>query len=189
MNAVIGVDEAGRGCWAGPLVAAAVLLHRPVSGVADSKVLTKHRREQLFSLIQASATVGVGWVRAEEIDRIGLTQATRQAMKQALTQISGKYDSIIIDGNINYLPEYDNVSVLPKADSLISVVSAASIIAKVSRDRYIHQMAAHYPAYQFERHVGYGTALHRQNLKLHGPCKLHRLSYKPLRALLGAADV
>lgn len=186
---VIGIDEAGRGCWAGPLVAAAVLLQQPIAGLADSKQLTKPRRERLADHIRVHAEVGIGWVSAGEIDAIGLTKATQKAMSEAVSHIRSKAEGIIIDGNFNYLPAHTNVRVLPKADALIPAVSAASIIAKVTRDEYMIGAAKEYPGYHFERHVGYGTALHYQMIKLHGACKLHRLSYKPLQALLKVADV
>jgi len=188
MNQVIGVDEAGRGCWAGPLVAAAVLLRHPIEGLNDSKVLSKIRREQLAVIIKEKAVYGIGWVSAAEIDKIGLTAATRKAMSEAVSQIPGNHGSIIIDGNFNYLPDIEQVQVMPKADSIIPAVSAASILAKVARDNFMHDMAKKHPLYQFERHVGYGTALHFQLIKEHGVCELHRLSYKPLQALLGSVS-
>jgi ribonuclease HII len=189
MAVTVGIDEAGRGCWAGPLVAAAVVLHVPVKGLADSKKLSKNQREILAERIVQHATYGIGWVSAKEIDDVGLTLATQQAMTAALKQIENNYDEIIIDGNLNYLPGIAKVKVLPKADSLIPAVSAASIIAKVARDRYMYDIAAKYPQYKFERHVGYGTALHHEMLKIHGACDLHRISYKPLQVLLRVADV
>lgn len=186
---IIGIDEAGRGCWAGPLVAAAVLLGKDIPGLADSKKLSAKQRTILSLQIKETATYGIGWVYAQEIDEIGLTRATQKAMREALNQIEDSYDEVVIDGNFNYLPEVRNVTVIPKADSLVPAVSAASIIAKVARDEYMHDIAKHFPQYQFERHVGYGTALHLEMLKLHGVSTLHRLSYKPLQALLKASDV
>ena len=188
----VGIDEAGRGCWAGPLVAAAVVLRAPIAGLTDSKQLSKRRRHDLAKEIYANAAVGVGWVEAAEIDAIGLTQATTEAMTEALNQISTDYQVIIIDGNFNYLKEFSHVKTvktLVKADSLIPEVSAASIIAKTERDQYMTLAAAKFPEYQFESHVGYGTRLHFERLKQHGSCELHRLSYKPLQALLWVEDV
>jgi len=189
MKIIVGIDEAGRGCWAGPLVAAAVILTKPINGLADSKQLTSKRRTELAQIIKGTCAFGIGWIDPKEVDEVGLTMATAKAMKMALDQITAEFDEIIIDGNFNYLPEESNVSVLPKADFLIPAVSAASIIAKVERDSYMREVANQFPLYQFERHVGYGTALHHQLLKLHGPCAIHRLSYKPLQDLLKVADV
>jgi ribonuclease HII len=177
---VIGIDEVGRGCWAGPLVAAAVSLRQPIPGLKDSKQLTKLQRKKLSEQIKASALYGLGWVYPKDIDRLGLTKATQLAMQQAISQIETQNVEIIIDGTINYLPNYQNVTVLAKADSLIAEVSAASILAKVARDEYMASMSEQFPLYQFEKHVGYGTALHIAMLKLHGVCELHRLSYKPI---------
>jgi ribonuclease HII len=186
---IVGIDEAGRGCWAGPLVVAAVVLHEPIIGLNDSKKLSKKQRELLAIEIKQKASFGIGWIEAKVIDNIGLTRATQTAMAEALSQLNEAYDEIVIDGNFNYLPEQINVTVLPKADALVPAVSAASILAKVARDTYMTNVAIDYPQYQFERHVGYGTALHHQLLKLHGVCELHRLSYKPIQALLKVADV
>jgi ribonuclease HII len=189
MTRVVGIDEAGRGCWAGPLVAAAVRLREPIAGLDDSKRLNRRQREHLAVEIRQKADYGIGWVSAKEIDEIGLTKATANAMSEALAQIDAPYDKVIIDGIYNYLPSVERVETLAKADSLIPEVSAASLIAKVARDKYMHAIAKDYPNYQFERHVGYGTALHHEQLKLHGVCDLHRLSYKPLQALIKVADV
>ncbi len=182
---IAGVDEAGRGCWAGPLVAAAVILQKPIPGLKDSKKLSRMQRSALATLIRHQAAgIGIGIVRAHEVDKIGLTQATKQAMKLALRQLKAPYDCIIIDGNQNYLPHLDNVQTLIKADALIAEVSAASIIAKTVRDDHMLEMSDLYPEYQFEKHVGYGTALHSAMLLEYGPCGLHRMSYKPVKQIM-----
>lgn len=181
---IVGIDEVGRGCWAGPLVAAAVLLHNSIPGLTDSKKLTKKKREQLAKQIHANATVGIGWVAPADIDKLGLTAATSQAMHEALRQIDASEAEVIVDGSINYLSDVLTSKNLIKADSLVPEVSAASIVAKVARDDYMAEIAAKFPHYQFEKHVGYGTALHLEMLKMHGVCELHRLSYKPIQALL-----
>jgi len=183
MAIVVGIDEVGRGCWAGPLVAAAVVLSRPIKGLKDSKLLAKSTREQLAIIIHERAKVGLGWVTPAQIDRLGLTASTTLAMKLALSKIGATYDEIVIDGNLNFLPDNPRARAIIKADMNFSAVSAASIVAKVARDDYMRKMAKRYPAYQFERHVGYGTKLHHEMLKLHGACDLHRMSYKPLIAL------
>lgn len=179
----VGIDEAGRGCWAGPLVAAAVVLKEPVDGLADSKTLTRKKRQELARLIYVKAEVGIGWVSAADIDKIGLTEAVVQAMKTALNQIEIDYDVVIIDGNFNYIADNAKVRTMIKADALIQEVSAASIIAKVARDNYMIEASQKFPEYKFDLHVGYGTALHHSLLKIYGACELHRLSYKPVKAL------
>lgn len=182
----VGIDEVGRGCWAGPLVAAAVVLGTSIDGLDDSKKLTKKHREELDEVIHRSAlAIGIGWVRAKEIDQIGLTAAVKQAMEQALAEVKVPYDEIIIDGNINYLSHNPKAKAVVKADGSMPAVSAASIIAKVARDEYMAgQVHAQFPQYAFDMHVGYGTKLHTEMLKLHGVTPLHRKSYKPIQALL-----
>lgn len=181
---IVGIDEVGRGCWAGPLVAAAVLLWEPIDGLNDSKVLTKKEREKLAAVIKQSADYGVGWVSPLEVDELGLTAAVSLAMNRAVEQITSGYDEIIIDGNYNYLPGMKNVKTLVKADSLIPEVSAASILAKVVRDTYMAEQASQFPNYGFDTHVGYGTAAHIAALKNFGICELHRLSYKPIQSFM-----
>ncbi len=182
---IVGIDEAGRGCWAGPLVAAAVVLNGPLEGVHDSKLLSKTARTRLDMAIREQAVAfGIGWVWPKDIDEIGLTAATSKAMASALAQISQPYDEVIIDGNLNYLPDVTRATTLIKADSLVPAVSAASILAKVARDNYMKEMALKFPEYCFEKHVGYGTALHIQRLAMHGPCEIHRVSYKPVKKFL-----
>lgn len=181
---IVGIDEAGRGCWAGPLVAAAVALREPIAGLKDSKAISKARRQFLAEEIKQKAHVGVGLVDARQIDSIGLTEATKLAMGIALGQLKISYDRVVIDGNYNYLPDIKNVETMIKADVSIQEVSAASIIAKVTRDNYMNEAAKQFPNYKFESHVGYGTALHLSLLKAHGVCELHRLSYKPVKIFL-----
>lgn len=181
----VGIDEVGRGCWAGPVVAGAVILGNPIAGLADSKLLSKKQRERLSADIQAQAiAIGLGWVSPAEIDEIGLTAAVGLAMRRALEPITIDYDEIIIDGNFNFLPHEPKVKTIIKADNSVPAVSAASIAAKVARDNYMAEIAGSYPDYGFERHVGYGTALHLAKLKLHGISDLHRRSFKPIRALV-----
>ncbi len=181
---VLGIDEVGRGCWAGPLVAAAVILSSPIKGLTDSKLLTKGQREELSEAILKSCEVSLGWVSASKIDQIGLTAATRAAMKAAVEGIKSKYDEIIIDGKLNFLADNPKSVAIIKADITVPCVSAASIVAKVARDSYMNTIAQQYPVYGFDKHVGYGTRQHHTMLKLHGPCDLHRFSYKPIQSLL-----
>lgn len=185
---IVGVDEVGRGCWAGPLVAGAVALHVPIPGLKDSKVLTKKSRERLSAqIMQEAAATGIGWVSVPEINKLGLTASVRLAMKRAIKQLECSIDQIIIDGNYNFFPKDPRVHTLIKADALEPAVSAASIIAKVARDDWMATKAVKmYPNYHFEKHVGYGTALHRQLLRQYGVSSLHRQSYKPIQELLNS---
>jgi ribonuclease HII len=180
---IIGVDEVGRGCWAGPLVAGAVLLGDLIPGLADSKKLSKIRRQQLDAQIRLNALAfGLGWVTPVELDKIGLTEAVRLAMQRAVAAIGKQpYQQIVIDGNYNFLSDNPKSSCLIKADSLVPAVSAASIIAKVARDTYMANASLQYPGYHFEKHVGYGTAAHAAALRLKGTCELHRRSFAPVR--------
>lgn len=181
----VGIDEVGRGCWAGPLVAGAVILGGPIAGLRDSKKLSKKQRERLTAEIEASAAaVGLGWVWPVEIDAIGLTEAVRTAMHRALQQIEVAYDEIIIDGNFNFFPDDAMAKAVIKADDSVPAVSAASIIAKVARDNYMVELDEKYAGYGFASHVGYGTAAHSAALKLLGVSDLHRKSYKPIQAFL-----
>lgn len=181
---MVGLDEVGRGCWAGPLVAGAVILNQPVIGLKDSKKLSKLQRERLAAEIQVRAlAIGLGWVGSSEIDELGLTKAVRLAMQRALAEINTSYNEIIIDGNYNFLNDTPNSKAVIGADNIVPAVSAASIIAKVARDNYMRGQASKaYPQYEFDKHVGYGTKLHRDRLQAYGVCKLHRLSYKPVQA-------
>ncbi len=187
---IVGIDEVGRGCWAGPLVAGAVILKNPIDGIKDSKKLSKSQREKLTLQIKAEAVaIGIGWVWPDEVDAIGVTAAIKRAMQLALDQIGGSYDQVIIDGHLNFLRENPKTIAVVKADDSVPSVSAASIVAKVARDNYMAEIAAKYPEYGFEKHVGYGTTLHIQKLKLHGVSEIHRKSYKPIRALLSATMI
>lgn len=183
---VVGVDEVGRGCWAGPLVAGAFVLNGPIPGLTDSKLLTKHQRMVLSEQILSQAkAVGLGWVSPKEVDALGLTAAVRLAMQRAVDQIDVVFEEIIIDGNYNFLAADTRARVLIRADASVPAVSAASIIAKVARDTWMCSRAAkEFPAYGFDKHVGYGTKLHRDMLLQNGVCALHRQSYKPIQQIL-----
>lgn len=182
---ILGIDEVGRGPWAGPLVVGAVVLGgAAIDGLTDSKKLSKKRRNELDILIRGSAAgYGLGWVHAAEIDAIGLSEALRLATVRAVEQIKTPYHEIIIDGTINFLVDTTKggfVTTMPKADLLVPSVSAASIIAKVARDEYMTQQDEVYEGYKFSSHVGYGTAAHRLAIERHGVTPLHRLSFAPL---------
>lgn len=183
---ILGIDEVGRGPWAGPLVVGAVVLGgAEIDGLTDSKKLTKKRREELYDEIYARANgVGLGWVTATEIDAIGLSAALKLATKRAVQEIHTPFHEVIIDGTINFLastPLEQYVTTMKKADLLIPSVSAASIVAKVARDRFMAEQDAVFPGYGFKSHVGYGTATHRAAIEKHGVTPLHRLSFAPLQ--------
>ncbi|TAL15230.1 ribonuclease HII [Patescibacteria group bacterium] len=182
---ILGIDEVGRGPWAGPLVVGAVVLGgAQIEGLTDSKKLSKKRREQLDILIREHASgVGLGWVDAAEIDEIGLSSALVLATRRAVEQVTASYHEIIIDGTINFLKDTTKgryVTTVKKADLLVPAVSAASIVAKVARDAYMIKQATIYPEYGFEDHVGYGTAAHIAAIDKLGVTPLHRLSFAPL---------
>lgn len=180
---IIGVDEVGRGAWAGPLLVAAVqlpeLLPDELTGLTDSKKLSKVQRERYaVAIYRVAIYVGFGWVTASEVDELGLTAAMRLACQRA---VEGAPDAaIIIDGQINYLPDRPATSCQIKADRDVPAVSAASIVAKVARDNYMADQAKLFPQYGFDRHVGYGTQLHSNALARHGTVLLHRKSFKPV---------
>jgi ribonuclease HII len=178
----VGIDEVGRGCWAGPVVAGAVLLAQPVPGLTDSKKLSKKQREAFVLEIESSgAAIGIGWVDAPTVDEIGLTEAVRLAMRRALEQITQTFNEVIIDGNYNFLPDVHGSRALIKADLVEPSVSAASIVAKVARDKYMSGLR---DEYGFAQHVGYGTALHMERLQQYGVSDQHRKSFKPIAKLL-----
>ena len=183
---ILGIDEVGRGPWAGPLVVGVVVLGGAIiDGLTDSKKLTKKQRERLdIEIRQKAAGFGLGWVEASEIDEIGLSAALVLATKRAVEKIKAPYHEIIIDGTVNFLRDTSKgkfVTTLKKADLLIPSVSAASIIAKVARDNFMAQQDNKYPGYGFSRHVGYGTAAHNAAIKKLGITPLHRLSFSPLK--------
>lgn len=188
---VVGIDEVGRGCWAGPLVAGAVRLPSDFAvpkqadwKLADSKLMTRSGRERADEAIcSLTPAIGLGWVQADELDAVGLTAAVRLAMERALSAISVPYDEVIIDGSYNFLPDEPRARTLVKADATIPAVSAASIVAKVARDRWMAEAAMRFPDYGFERHVGYGTRQHVEALHKLGPCRLHRRSFRPVANL------
>lgn len=177
-----GVDEAGRGPLAGPVVAAAVILddRRPIVGLADSKKLTALRRENLFGTICARALCfSIAEASVEEIDRLNILQATLLAMQRAVAGLRLRPGLVLVDGN--RLPVLDmSAEAVIGGDALVQAISAASILAKVHRDRWCQSIDAQYPQYGFAGHKGYGTAAHLAALQAHGPCPLHRRSFAPV---------
>ncbi len=183
---VAGVDEAGRGPLAGPVVAAAVILDdcNPIRGLADSKKLTAMRREKLFDEIRARALCcSIAQASVEEIDRLNILQATMLAMRRAVQGLRLKPIKVLVDGN--RLPVLDVMSqAIVRGDALIPAISAASILAKVHRDRWCAQLHLRYPEYGFAAHKGYGTEQHMVALRLHGACPEHRRTFAPVAEVL-----
>lgn len=182
---ILGIDEVGRGCWAGPLVVGAVILDGVnIKDLNDSKKLSKKLREQIDIEIRSKARAyGLGWVSPREVDEIGLSKSLTLASLRAIESINLPYDQIIIDGNFNFLKNTDKSSIvttIKRADELVPCVSAASVIAKVARDKYMQAQHKKYSNHGFDSHVGYGTKKHIDSIKKYGVTPLHRLSIKPL---------
>ena len=179
---VAGVDEAGRGPLAGPVLAAAVILDdcQPITGLADSKRLSAARREALYDEIRAKALCCcIAQASVEEIDRLNILQATLLAMQRAVAGLRLRPGLVLVDGNRLPLLEM-RAEAIVKGDAKVAAISAASILAKVTRDRGLEQLDRIHPQYGFARHKGYGTAEHLQALRLHGPCPEHRRSFAPV---------
>ncbi len=184
---VAGIDEAGRGPLAGPVVAAAVILRpgRPIEGVADSKVLSAEERAALNIVIRREALCfGIGWADRAEIDALNILQATFLAMRRALLAMPLTPDHVLVDGNrLPHLGGFGKTltaRAIVRGDARTPSISAASILAKTARDNYMIQMDTLYPAYCFAEHKGYCTPDHQRRLELHGPCPLHRRSFAPV---------
>jgi ribonuclease HII len=189
MSIILGIDEVGRGAWAGPLVVGAVVLGQAViDGLDDSKKLSAKKRTFLAAEInQQARAVGIGWVSAEQLDEIGLPAALKLAAQRAVDQIGCQYDQIIIDGTVKLIDD-DRVTTMPRADSLVAAVSAASIVAKVARDEYMAGLDQVYEGYNFASHVGYGTAAHRQAIERLGVLPIHRRSFAPVAQSIDYKD-
>lgn len=198
---VIGVDEAGRGPLAGPVVAATAVIKdmaligagddiKKIDLIRDSKTLSHKQREKLFDFIHEHFHIGVGICDHKTIDRINILEATFLAMKSALSDLKlklkygEKKHIVVVDGN----KKIPNISIyqkaVPSGDKLVKSISAASIIAKVTRDRIMLEMHEKYPQYAFDKHKGYGTKMHMDALKKYGPCAIHRRSFEPVKILL-----
>lgn len=195
---VLGIDEVGRGAWAGPLVVGACVLNgAKIKGLTDSKALSKKQREKLsVEISKSSAIIGLGWVSNDELDEIGLSAALKLATRRAVKEVqikckkqNIKFNEIIIDGTVNFLagtPLEKYTSTLKKADLLISSVSAAAICAKVARDNFMAELSKkpELAPFGFESHAGYGTSKHRASLPEFGVSKIHRKSFKPIAEFL-----
>jgi ribonuclease HII len=184
---IAGVDEAGRGPLAGPVVAAAVILDdlKPIKGLNDSKVLSAARREKLFDEIRAKALCcSIAQASVEEIDSLNILQATMLAMQRAVEGLRLKPAKVLVDGN--RLPVLDVLAeAIVKGDATVPAISAASILAKVTRDRWCAELDQQYPQYGFAGHKGYGTAEHLAALRTHGACPEHRKTFRPVTDVLG----
>jgi len=188
-NLIAGVDEAGRGSWAGPVYAAAVIFDfkkeiRGLDDVRDSKLLTPKKRRKLFKLIQVKArAVGVGSASHQEIDRVGIKEATLRAMRLAVKNLGVNPEYLLVDALEVEKITLPQKSII-KGDEKVFSISAASIVAKVARDREMEKLHREHPTYGFAQHKGYGVRYHREVLEEIGPCEIHRKSYRPIRKLI-----
>ena len=176
---IAGVDEAGRGPLAGPVVAAAVIIKKPelLTNVNDSKKISEKKREQLYDVIMENCVVGIGISEHSEIDEINILNATFKAMKKAVEKLNEKFDIVLVDGNMK-IRDFDILQEpVVKGDGKSLAIAAASIVAKVTRDRMMIEMAEKYKSYGFEKHKGYGTAFHIERIREFGPCEIHRKSF------------
>jgi ribonuclease HII len=193
---IAGIDEAGRGSWAGPVVAAVVVLSldtpdlmQALAGVRDSKLLTAFARERLFDVItRRAAAYAVSAVPADEVDRLNVLQATRVAMRTCLRELNHTPDCILLDAvrlDGTETPQWSLVG----GDRRSLSIAAASILAKVSRDRLMVAEQQRFPQFSFGAHKGYGTALHQEELRLAGPCEIHRRSFAPIRRIVSGLGI
>lgn len=176
---ICGIDEAGRGPLAGPVFAAAVILPEEfdLPGLDDSKKLSEKKRDELYDLIIENALYyGIASASEEEIDEVNILNAVYRAMNRAADELGVEPEICLIDGNRNAGITRNSICVV-KGDSKCACIAAASILAKVSRDRFMLEMAAKYPQYSFEKHKGYGTKLHYECIREHGPCEIHRKTF------------
>jgi ribonuclease HII len=183
---IAGIDEAGRGPWAGPVVSAAVILNEKniPDGLNDSKKLSEKKRLSLYSSIYNFHFVGVGISSIEEIDSMNVLQATFLSMKRAAEDLNPQPEYILVDGNLDPGLNFKTKCII-KGDSISISIAAASVIAKVTRDNLMLKLDKEFPNYNWKKNKGYGTAEHRNALELHGPCKYHRKSFSPINKMLG----
>ena len=185
---IAGIDEAGRGPWAGPVVSAAVILNEKniPDGLNDSKKLSEKKRLSLFSSIYNFHSVGVGISSIEEIDTMNVLQATFLSMSRAVNDLNPQPEHVLVDGNLD--PGLDfKTDCIVKGDSASLSIAAASIIAKVTRDNLMIELDGEYPYYCWKKNKGYGTSEHRKALEVYGPCKYHRKSFSPINKMLGVS--
>ena len=185
---IAGIDEAGRGPWAGPVVSAAVILNEKniPDGLNDSKKLSEKKRLSLYSSIYNFHSVGVGISSIEEIDSMNVLQATFLSMSRAVNDLNPQPEHVLVDGNLD--PGLDfKTDCIVKGDSASLSIAAASIIAKVTRDNLMIELDGEYPYYCWKKNKGYGTSEHRKALEMYGPCKYHRKSFSPINKMLGVS--
>ncbi len=183
---VCGVDEVGRGPWAGPIVAGAVILPEDhnIEGIADSKALSKPKRERIAALLHEQAFIGLGLVEVSELDEIGLTAANDLAMARAIQSLQERPAYALVDGRRSPKGLSCPCTAIIKGDAISLSIAAASIVAKVHRDQIMSRLAKDFPHYGWETNAGYGTAAHRAGLKSHGVTPHHRRSFKPIADIL-----
>lgn len=180
MIKLCGIDEAGRGPLAGPLVVAGCIINKPIKGLNDSKVLSEKKREALFDEIKEKCSHHIVFSSAKEIDEKGISTCLKNSIKEIMQNLQQDADEFLMDGNTSF-----GITTLQhkiKADATVQEVSAASVLAKVSRDRLMVEISSQYPQYNFHKHKGYGTKAHVEAIKEHGRCELHRKSFR-LKAL------
>jgi len=184
-NIIAGIDEAGRGPWAGPVVAAAVVLRdfSFTNRIDDSKKLTPQQRKKAFSEIKKKASLGIGIISPAEIDRVNILNATKMAMEKAVSELDKWPDCLLIDGKIRFPGGYIIENIIGGDGKSLSI-ACASIVAKVTRDNIMSNYDKLYDNYGFKRHKGYGTPQHHKALKKFGPCPIHRISYRPVQELV-----
>ena len=174
LDNLCGIDEAGRGPFAGPLVVAGVILKKNIEELNDSKKLTEKKREKLFDIIKQNSSYHIVFTHSDTIDELGLSLCLKNSIEEIMTNL--KTDSYLMDGNTTF--GIKNLQCLIKADATVKQVSAASILAKVSRDRFMCKIASKYPEYSFEKHKGYGTKAHTEAIRKYGLSDIHRKSFK-----------
>lgn len=180
-----GLDEAGRGAWAGPVVAAAVIFAKDcrIDGIDDSKKVSPAKREKLYEqIISSCLTYGVGVIDSQTVDRVNILEATKMAMLVALRAMNPQPDFLLIDGNMTLATTIGQQSIID-GDALSFTIAAASILAKVTRDRLMRELAVTYPDYGFDKHKGYGTQEHQNALQRVGCSPIHRFTYRPVAAI------
>jgi len=182
---VAGIDEAGRGAWAGPVVVAAVILpkgHKQVDGITDSKLMTPAKRADFYEMITDFALdFGVGIISHEVIDEVGILEATKLGAKEAVAMMKTKSDYLLVDAlDLRKHIDCDQEAII-KGDQKVYTISCASVIAKVTRDNLMSALGGDYAKYDFQKHKGYGTKLHQERLATHGVSNIHRRSYKPVK--------
>lgn len=174
MGKLCGIDEAGRGPIAGPLVVAGAIIHKNIEGLNDSKKLSEKKREELFDIIKENTSYHIVFTDNKTLDEIGISKALKNSIKEIMQKLNS--DTYLMDGNTSF--GIENLEYMIKADGKIAEVSAASILAKVSRDRYMYEIAHKYPNYSFCKHKGYGTKAHVEEIKSYGYSDIHRISFK-----------